>query len=112
MAGNAGGILNGGGGNSSGVPDTDEIVIRSPVSMVRTGVSFASKNPQWTVAGPASMRGTSSGFCNDYLRIKFAKARIARLSIFYEDARKYHLAFVPPKIISARSDGAAPTESA
>jgi len=58
MAGNAGGILKGGGGSISGLPDTDEIVTRSPLSMVRTGTSLASKKPQWTVVGPASMRGT------------------------------------------------------
>jgi len=46
MAGNAGGILKGGGGNNSGVPETDEIVTCSPLSMVRIGASLASKNPQ------------------------------------------------------------------
>ncbi len=37
MAGKAGGILNGGGGRMSGAPDTDEMVTRSPLSMVRMG---------------------------------------------------------------------------
>jgi hypothetical protein len=60
MAGNAGGILKGGGGSTSGAPETDEIVTRLPLSMVRTGASLASKKPQWTVVGPASMRGTST----------------------------------------------------
>ena len=41
MAGNAGGILKGSGGNISGAPDTDEIVTRSPLSIVRTGTSLA-----------------------------------------------------------------------
>src|SRR3990172_6865059 len=69
MAGKAGGILKGGAGNNSGVPDTDEIVIRSPLSMVRTGNSLASKKPQWTVVGPASMRGMSIDFCTILMRV-------------------------------------------
>src|ERR1035437_4328858 len=80
MAGNAGGILKGGGGNTSGAPDTDEIVTRSPLSMVRTGTSLASKKPQWTVAGLASMRGTSTDLRTkisglDLLRIRCAAYR-------------------------------------
>lgn len=50
-------MLNGGGGKSSGAPETDEIVTRAPLSTVRTGVRLASKKPQWTVEGPASIRG-------------------------------------------------------
>src|SRR5450759_1298477 len=75
MAGNAGGILKGGGGKSSGEPDTDEIVTRSPLSMVRIGKSLASKKPQWTVSGPASMCGISCDLCNEYLQSKFGKDR-------------------------------------
>src|SRR5450759_4544745 len=90
MAGNAGGILKGGGGKSSGEPDTDEIVTRSPLSMVRIGKSLASKKPQWTVSGPASMCGISCDLCNEYLQSKFGKDRGARLSKFHEDARTNH----------------------
>src|ERR1039458_9069107 len=90
MAGNAGGILKGGGGKSSGEPDTDEIVTRSPLSMVRIGTSLASKKPQWTVSGPASMCGISCDLCNEYLQSKFGKDRGARLSKFHEDARTNH----------------------
>ena len=88
MAGNAGGILNGGGGSISGLPDTDEIVTRSPLSMVRIGESLASKKPQCTVAGPASMRGTSGDLCNEILRLKSAKARLASLSKFHMSANE------------------------
>src|SRR6185312_15362455 len=49
-------MRNGSGGKSSGEPDTVEITTRSPLSTVRTGVSLASKYPQWTVSGPASTR--------------------------------------------------------
>ena len=62
MAGKAGGILNGGGGKSSGLPDTDDIVTRSPLSMVRTGESLASKNPQWTVVGTCVNTGDVERF--------------------------------------------------
>jgi hypothetical protein len=51
-----------GGGINSGGPDTDDMVTRSPLPTVSTGASLASKNPQWTVAGPASTRGMSGGF--------------------------------------------------
>ena len=88
MAGSAGGILNGGGGNISGLPDTDEIVTRSPLPMVRTGGSLASKKPQCTVAGPASMRGTSDDFCKENLRLKSAKARLVSLSKFHMGANE------------------------
>ena len=50
---------------TSGAPETDDIVTRSPLSMVRTGTSLASKKPQCTVAGPASTRGTLSNSCNE-----------------------------------------------
>src|SRR5262245_16192706 len=52
----AAGTASGGGGITSGVPETVEIVTSSPLSTVRTGSSFASKKPQWTVSGAASIR--------------------------------------------------------
>src|ERR1700690_113408 len=88
MAGSAGGILNGGGGSISGLPDTDEIVTRSPLPMVRSGAILASKKPQCTVAGPASMRGTSDDFCKENLRLKSAKARLVSLSKFHMGANE------------------------
>ena len=83
MAGNADGILKGGGGSISGLPDTDDIVTRSPLPMVRMGGSLASKKPQCTVAGPASMRGTSGDLCNEILRIGYAKVPPVSLSGFH-----------------------------
>src|SRR5665647_2896341 len=87
MAGNAGGILNGGGGKISGAPETDDIVTRSPLSMIRIGASAASKKPQCTVAGPASMRGTSCDLCKKDLRAKSDHTRQTTLSDFQENAR-------------------------
>lgn len=43
IAGNAGGILKGGGGKNSGGPETEDITTRSPLSIVSTGASLASK---------------------------------------------------------------------
>ena len=43
IAGSAGGILNGGPGSTSGGPDTVPSVTTSPLSMVATGASAASK---------------------------------------------------------------------
>src|SRR5450759_725346 len=37
--------------------------------------SLASKKPQWTVSGPASMCGISCDLCNEYLQSKFGKDR-------------------------------------
>jgi len=88
MAGNADGILKGGGGSISGLPDTDDIVTRSPLPMVRMGGSLASKKPQCTVAGPASMRGTSGDLCNKNLRLTSAKARLVSLSKFHMGANE------------------------
>src|ERR1019366_8696483 len=88
MAGKAGGILKGGGGSISGLPETEEIVTRSPLPMVRMGGSLASKKPQRTVAGPASMRGTSGDLCNEILRLKSAKARLVSLSKFHMGANE------------------------
>src|SRR5215216_6673674 len=62
IAGNAGGTTNGGTGIRSGVPETDDKITRSPLSMVASGSSPASKNPQWTVSGPASIRSASIVF--------------------------------------------------
>src|SRR5665213_2349375 len=61
IAGNAGGMRNGGAGIRSGEPDTVEMVTRSPLSMVSTGASRASKYPQCTVSAPASRRAMSVG---------------------------------------------------
>jgi hypothetical protein len=56
----AGGASNGAGGSNSGAPDTVDMVMRSPLSIVATGASRASKYPQCTVSGPASNRRTSA----------------------------------------------------
>src|ERR1035441_5889871 len=94
MAGNAGGILKGGGGSISGLPDTDDIVTRSPLSMVRMGGSLASKKPQCTVAGPASMRGTSGDLCNEILRIGYAQ--VPPVSLLEFNRRKKERAGLTP----------------
>ena len=54
IAGSAGGTTSGGAGIMSGAPDTVEIVTRSPLPMVASGASRASKKPQWTVSGVGS----------------------------------------------------------
>ena len=56
IAASAGGTTSGGRGITSALPDTVEIVTVSPLAISATGARVASKNPQCTVSGDASMR--------------------------------------------------------
>jgi len=43
-------------GTCQGAPETDDITTVSPGATVMSGLSVASKKPQWTVSAPASKR--------------------------------------------------------